>query len=75
MIQSKGYQRKDATVADIFRQNATKHPNKVAILMDDEEWTFAQVIIIIKQVHIHSDKVAKSDNLKLSGKLNLKIYI
>lgn len=44
LIQVKGYQRKDVTVADVFEQNCSKHPNKPCILFEDQEWTFSQVI-------------------------------
>lgn len=43
LIQVKGYQRKDVTVADVFVQNVVKHPNKPCILFEDQEWTFSQV--------------------------------
>ncbi|XP_031838570.1 fatty acid transport protein 1 isoform X2 [Nomia melanderi] len=35
--------RKDRTVADVFRQCASRHPNKVCFIYEDEEWTFQQV--------------------------------
>lgn len=34
---------KDLSVGEIFRQNASKHPNKICFIFEDEEWTFAQV--------------------------------
>ncbi|RZF40359.1 hypothetical protein LSTR_LSTR008789 [Laodelphax striatellus] len=35
--------RKDLSIGEIFRRNATKHPNKVCFIFEDKEWTFAQV--------------------------------
>lgn len=35
--------KKNTIVADIFRENVIKHPNKPAIVFDDQEWTFADV--------------------------------
>ncbi|KAF5298437.1 hypothetical protein FQR65_LT01216 [Abscondita terminalis] len=35
--------KKDNIVADVFYQYVKKHPNKAAILFEDEEWSFAQV--------------------------------
>ncbi|KAB0797360.1 hypothetical protein PPYR_08354 [Photinus pyralis] len=31
------------TVADVFREYVAKHPNKTAIIFEDEEWTFEEV--------------------------------
>lgn len=36
-------EKKNNIVADVFSQNVRNHPNKAAILYEDEEWTFAQV--------------------------------
>ncbi|XP_075213342.1 long-chain fatty acid transport protein 4-like [Lycorma delicatula] len=35
--------KKDISIGEIFRQNASKHPNKVCFIFEDKEWTFAQV--------------------------------
>ncbi|XP_022191701.1 long-chain fatty acid transport protein 4 [Nilaparvata lugens] len=35
--------KKDLSIGEIFRRNATKHPNKVCFIFEDNEWTFAQV--------------------------------
>ncbi|KAK9870445.1 hypothetical protein WA026_008010 [Henosepilachna vigintioctopunctata] len=43
LIQIKGYARKNLILADVFRENVKKHPNKIAICFEDEEWTFAQL--------------------------------
>ncbi|KAJ8921036.1 hypothetical protein NQ315_015832, partial [Exocentrus adspersus] len=43
LIEVKSFQRKDVTLADIFRQNVKRHPNKPCILFEDQAWTFAQV--------------------------------
>ncbi|XP_076662847.1 fatty acid transport protein 1 isoform X2 [Andrena cerasifolii] len=37
------HQRKDRSVADVFRQQVNRHPNKVCLICEDEEWTFQQV--------------------------------
>ncbi|XP_044752462.1 long-chain fatty acid transport protein 4 isoform X2 [Coccinella septempunctata] len=42
-IQIKGYARKNSTLADIFRENVKKHPNKIAICFEDQEWDFAKL--------------------------------
>ncbi|CAG2069366.1 unnamed protein product, partial [Timema podura] len=41
--QVRSYQRKNLTVAEIFRQNVAKHPNKECFIFEDTEWTFSQV--------------------------------
>ncbi|XP_018579796.1 long-chain fatty acid transport protein 4 [Anoplophora glabripennis] len=43
IIQVKSFQRKNLTLADVFRQNVKKHPNKPCIVFEDQEWTFGQV--------------------------------
>ncbi|XP_063902573.1 long-chain fatty acid transport protein 4-like isoform X1 [Zophobas morio] len=43
LIQIKSWQRKNLTLADIFRHNVQKHPHKTCILFEDQEWNFAQV--------------------------------
>lgn len=37
------YNNRDMCIGDIFRENATKRPNKVAYIFEDKEWTLAQV--------------------------------
>ncbi|KAL7305240.1 hypothetical protein TKK_0002625 [Trichogramma kaykai] len=39
----KKHERKDRSVADVFRQNLIEHPNKCCIVFEDQEWTFQQV--------------------------------
>ncbi|XP_053989460.1 long-chain fatty acid transport protein 4-like [Hylaeus volcanicus] len=39
----RGHERKDRSVADVFRQHVSRHPNKVCFICEDEEWTFQQV--------------------------------
>lgn len=43
LIEIKGYQRRNQTLADIFRENVKKHPNKPCIIYENQEWDFAQV--------------------------------
>lgn len=43
-LQIKGYARKNLSLADIFRENVKKHPNKAAICFENQEWDFAKVI-------------------------------
>ncbi|XP_044268759.1 long-chain fatty acid transport protein 4 [Tribolium madens] len=43
LIQIKSWQREDVTLADIFRRNVKRHPNKPCILFEDQEWSFAQL--------------------------------
>ncbi|CAG9825429.1 unnamed protein product [Phaedon cochleariae] len=43
LIQIKGFQSKDLTLADVFLENVKKHPQKPCILYEDQQWTFAQV--------------------------------
>ncbi|KAJ8970900.1 hypothetical protein NQ317_009052 [Molorchus minor] len=67
LIQVKTLQRKDLTLADIFRQNVKKYPNKPCILFEDQEWTFAQV-------EDYSNKIAnifKSHGYKKGDKVAL----
>lgn len=37
------HQKNNHIVADVFQQHVTKHPNKVALIFEDQEWTFKQV--------------------------------
>ncbi|XP_034186929.1 fatty acid transport protein 1 [Osmia lignaria lignaria] len=37
------HERKNRSVADVFRQNVNRHPNKVCLICEDQEWTFQQV--------------------------------
>ncbi|KAL6431393.1 hypothetical protein ACFW04_007196 [Cataglyphis niger] len=37
------HEKKDRSVADIFRQWVNRHPNKVCIIFEDQEWTFQQM--------------------------------
>lgn len=39
----RGHEKKDRSVADIFRQWVNRHPNKVCFIFEDQEWTFQQV--------------------------------
>ncbi|KAG7208410.1 hypothetical protein KM043_014642 [Ampulex compressa] len=39
----RGHERKDRGIADVFRQNVSRHPNKVCFIFEDQEWTFQQV--------------------------------
>nr|CAH7739236.1 unnamed protein product [Callosobruchus chinensis] len=67
LIQVKSLARKDATLADIFRENVKKHPHKPAILFEDQEWTFIQV-------EEYSNKIAnvfKSHGYKKGDKVAL----
>lgn len=44
----RGHERNNRTIADVFRQHVRKHPNKVCIIFEDQEWTFQQVRLYIK---------------------------
>lgn len=39
----RGHEKKDRSVADIFRQWVNRHPNKVCFIFEDQEWTFQQM--------------------------------
>ncbi|XP_015428831.1 PREDICTED: long-chain fatty acid transport protein 4-like, partial [Dufourea novaeangliae] len=39
----RGHEKKNRSVADVFRQCVNRHPNKVCFIYEDEEWTFQQV--------------------------------
>ncbi|XP_047361366.1 long-chain fatty acid transport protein 4 isoform X1 [Vespa velutina] len=39
----RGHERKNKSVADIFRQHVARHPNKTCIIFEDQEWTFQQI--------------------------------
>lgn len=43
LLQIRAFSKKDVSVADVFRQHVSKHPNKVCFIFEDKEWTFAQV--------------------------------
>ncbi|XP_058799157.1 long-chain fatty acid transport protein 4 [Phymastichus coffea] len=47
----KGHEKKDRSVADVFRQHVAKNPNKLCLIYEDQEWTF-------QQVEDYSNKVA-----------------
>ncbi|XP_011314166.1 long-chain fatty acid transport protein 4 [Fopius arisanus] len=36
-------EKKNQSVADIFRQNVAKHPNKPCLICEDREWTFQEI--------------------------------
>ncbi|KAK2587571.1 hypothetical protein KPH14_003699 [Odynerus spinipes] len=37
------HERKNRSVADVFRQHVARHPNKACLIFEDQEWTFQQV--------------------------------
>lgn len=39
----KSNERKNRTVADVFRQHVARHPNKICFICEDEEWSYQQV--------------------------------
>lgn len=39
----KSLERRNQSVADVFQSNVTKHPNKQAIIYEDQSWTFQEV--------------------------------
>jgi len=41
--------RKNRNVADIFRQQVNRHPNKICFIFEDQEWTFQQVALIFTE--------------------------
>ncbi|KAJ9588450.1 hypothetical protein L9F63_018183, partial [Diploptera punctata] len=43
LIQVRSHMKKDVCIADIFRWQVAKHPNKPCFIFEDKEWTFAQV--------------------------------
>ncbi|XP_055908772.1 long-chain fatty acid transport protein 4 isoform X2 [Eupeodes corollae] len=43
LILIKKYEKKNLTISDIFHMNVAKHPEKAAILCDDQVWTFRQL--------------------------------
>jgi hypothetical protein len=43
MSQVRSYARSNFSIADIFRQQVAKHPDKVCFIFENTEWTFAQV--------------------------------
>ncbi|XP_014205058.1 long-chain fatty acid transport protein 4 [Copidosoma floridanum] len=47
----KAHEKKDRSVADIFRQHVARNPNKPCFIFEDQEWTF-------QQVEEYSNKVA-----------------
>ncbi|XP_067001453.1 long-chain fatty acid transport protein 4 [Anabrus simplex] len=50
-LQVRSYQRKNATIGEIFQQRVAKHPQKICFLFEDEEWSF-------NDVEEYSNKVA-----------------
>ncbi|KAK9307682.1 hypothetical protein QLX08_002086 [Tetragonisca angustula] len=47
----RSHERKNRSIADVFRQYVNRHPNKVCFIYEDQEWTF-------QQVEDYSNKVA-----------------
>lgn len=43
ILQNRSYARSNKSIADIFRQNVKKHPNKIAFIFEGKEWTFQEV--------------------------------
>ncbi|XP_024939555.1 long-chain fatty acid transport protein 4 isoform X2 [Cephus cinctus] len=39
----RNYQKKNRSIADLFQLNVQRHPNKVCLIFQDQEWTFQQV--------------------------------
>ncbi|XP_072761694.1 long-chain fatty acid transport protein 4 [Anoplolepis gracilipes] len=39
----RGHEKKDRSVADIFRQLVNRHPNKICFIFEDQEWSFQQM--------------------------------
>ncbi|XP_015175015.1 PREDICTED: long-chain fatty acid transport protein 4-like isoform X2 [Polistes dominula] len=39
----RGHEKNNRSVVDIFRQHVARHPNKVCIIFEDQEWTFQQL--------------------------------
>ncbi|KAI4486758.1 hypothetical protein M0804_006128 [Polistes exclamans] len=39
----RGYEKNNKSVADLFREQVTRHPNKACIIFEDQEWTFQQL--------------------------------
>ncbi|XP_008209590.1 long-chain fatty acid transport protein 4 isoform X2 [Nasonia vitripennis] len=48
----KGHEKKDRSVADVFRQHVAKNPTKPCLVFEDQEWTF-------QQIEDYSNKVAQ----------------
>ncbi|XP_071856294.1 fatty acid transport protein 1 [Bombus fervidus] len=47
----RSHERKNRSIADVFRQHVSRHPNKVCFIFEDQEWTY-------QQVEDYSNKVA-----------------
>ena len=47
----RSHERKNRSIADVFRQHVSRHPNKVCFIIEDQEWTY-------QQVEDYSNKVA-----------------
>nr|CAD7447794.1 unnamed protein product [Timema bartmani] len=60
--QVRSYQRKNLTVAEIFRQNVAKHPNKECFIFEDTEWTFSQVLYFTLGTWYHVHRVEEYSN-------------
>ncbi|XP_060517576.1 long-chain fatty acid transport protein 4-like isoform X2 [Cylas formicarius] len=43
LVEIKGFQRRNLTLAQIFTRNVKKHPHKPALVYENEEWTFLQI--------------------------------
>lgn len=59
--------RKNRTIADIFQLTTTKHPQKVAIIFEEQTWTFQEVENYSNKVanHFKSQRYDKGDVVAL----------
>ncbi|EFN78828.1 Long-chain fatty acid transport protein 4 [Harpegnathos saltator] len=39
----RGHERKNRSVADVFRQYVSRHPNKICFICENQEWTYQQI--------------------------------
>ncbi|XP_020284862.1 long-chain fatty acid transport protein 4 [Pseudomyrmex gracilis] len=52
LMSIRGHQKKDRSVADVFRQYVNHYPNKICLIFEDQKWTF-------QQMEDFSNKIAK----------------
>lgn len=62
----RSHERKNRSIADVFRQHVSRHPNKVCFIFEDQEWTYQQVNFI---------KILNHPSTKRDSKISVNINI
>lgn len=62
----RSHERKNRSIADVFRQHVSRHPNKVCFIFEDQEWTYQQVNFI---------KILNHSSSKRNSKISVNINV